>query len=174
MDKLDKLTTFVVAALVLYGTVLLVLDSRRPVEEKNRFQRVAAAQSATPAELERKIQLAKTLLAGDNIEKSELLVDALLDDNPFEGKLYMLKGDILLRRQQPVAAMYQYREAIGLNPDFLDKKTPLFQGKKIKVTVEEAMAAIEAGLRDNPGDRTLKTDRETVYYMKRKLAGSCG
>ena len=70
---------------------------------------------------------------------------------PYEGELYMLKGDILVRRQQPVAAMYAYKEAIGLNPDFLDKKTRQFQGRKIKNTVEEALTAIESGLRAQPG-----------------------
>ena len=86
----------------------------------------------------------------------------------------MLKGDILMRRQQPIAAMYEYKEAISLNPDFLDKKTKSFQGKKIKVTVDEAMAAIESGLNQNPGNSQLKDDRQAVYFMKRKIAGSCG
>ena len=73
-----------------------------------------------------------------------------------------------------VITMYEYKEAISLNPDFLDKKTKEFQGKKIKVTVEEAMTAIETRLQNNPGDDQLKDHRQTVYFMKRKLAGSCG
>ena len=36
------------------------------------------------------------------------------------------------------------------------------------------MAAIESGLQLDPNDSKLKDDRETVYFMKRKLAGSCG
>jgi tetratricopeptide (TPR) repeat protein len=75
----------------------------------------------------------------------------------------MLKGDILMRRQQPINAMYAYKEAVELNPDFLDKKTELFQGKKIKVTVEEALAAIESGLNENPDDILLKDHLQTVY-----------
>ena len=86
----------------------------------------------------------------------------------------LILGQWLVRRQQPVAAMYEYKEAIQLNPDFLDKKTKQFQGKKIKVTVEEAMAAIESGLRKDPDDSKLKQDQKTLYFMKRKLAGSCG
>ena len=174
MDRLDKVTIGTVVALVLFGAVLLIQHGQQPATDKTRHRQDVVRQYTVSPELENKIKLARNLLAQDSVDKAELLVDSLLGANPFEGRLYMLKGDILMRRQEPVAAMYQYKEAIGLNPDFLDKKTPLFQGKKIKVTVEEAMAAIADGLKERPGDKGLKADRETVYYMKRKLAGSCG
>ena len=60
-----------------------------------------------------------------------------------------------------------------LNPDFLDKNTKLFQGKKIQVSIEEAQAAIETGLQVKPDDTQLKKDLKVLYYMRRKLAGSC-
>ena len=47
-------------------------------------------------------------------------------------------------------------------------------GEKIKVTVDEAMAAIESGLNQNPDNSQLKDDRQAVYFMQRKIAGSCG
>lgn len=174
MDKLDKMTIAGVAVLVLYAAVLLLLthDPSQVEAEEKRAQ--AARQYSITPELQNKIKVAKTLLIQDNLEKSETLLQSLLKEYPYEGQLYMLQGDILMRRQEPIAAMYQYKEAISLNPDFLDKKTELFQGKKIKVTVEEALAAIESGLQENPANSQLKTDRETVYFMKRKLAGSCG
>ena len=56
----------------------------------------------------------------------------LLTDFPYEGSPHMVLGDLHLRRQEPVQAMIAYKNAIKLNPDYLDKKTPVFQGKKIK------------------------------------------
>lgn len=174
MDKLDKWTAFFVIALSCYATVLLVLANGQTLAKEEEKRSQAVRQHVVTPELDSKIQAAKNLLSQENLEKSEALVTTLLGEFPYEGELYMLKGDILVRRQQPVAAMYEYKEAIQLNPDFLDKKTKQFQGKKIKVTVEEAMAAIESGLRKDPDDSKLKQDQKTLYFMKRKLAGSCG
>jgi len=85
----------------------------------------------------------------------------------------MLKGDILVRRQQPVAAMYEYKEAIQLNPDFLDRRPSSFR-EKDKGDRREAMAAIESGLRKDPEDSKLKNDQKTLYFMKAETGGSCG
>jgi len=174
MDKLDKLTIASVIVLILYASVLLVLAHDPALEKENLQREIAASQHVATPELVSKIQLAKSLMTQDNLEKTETLLESLISEFPYEGELYMLRGDILMRRQEPIAAMYEYKEAISLNPDFLDKKTALFQGKKIKVTVEEAMAAIESGLQQNPNDSQLIDDRQAVYFMKRKLAGSCG
>lgn len=174
MDKLDKLTIISVIFLAIYASVLLALkyDPTKSVREKE--DEIAARQHVVTPELKNKLQIAKNLLIQDNLTKSESLVESLIQEYPYEGALYILKGDILMRYQKPIEAMYEYKEAISLNPDFLDKKTKDFQGKKIKVTVEEAMTAIESGLQQNPGDDQLKDHRQTVYFMKRKLAGSCG
>ncbi len=174
MDKLDKITVISVMVMVLYAAGLLIITHDPSQAEANQQRELAAQKFVPTPELQNKIQLAKNLLTQDNITKSESLVESLLNEYPYDGELYMLKGDILIRRQQPIAAMYEYKEAILLNPDFLDKKTRLFQGKKIKVTVEEAMAAIESGLQKDPDDSQLKDARQTLYFMKRKIAGSCG
>jgi len=70
--------------------------------------------------------------------------------------------------------MPEYKEAVDLNPDYLDKKTDLFQGKKLKVAVDEALDEIEMELKANPGDKSMKDSRKLIYYLKRRIAGSCG
>lgn len=174
MDKLDKLTVVIVIAMSCYATVLLITANGQVRATEAEKRNPEALQYVLPPELASKIEAAKNLLAQDSLDQSELLLNTLLSELPNEGELHMLKGDILVRRQQPIAAMYAYKEAIGLNPDFLDKKTRQFQGKKIKNTVEEALAAIETGLQNNPDDRQLRNDQKTVYSLKRILAGSCG
>lgn len=174
MDKLDRWTLFLVVAMACYASVLLYTAPEAARSERDQPGNQPLRQQVMSPELDSKIQATKTLLSQDNLEKSEALVNALLKESPYEGELFMLKGDILVRRQQPIAAMYEYKEAIQLNPDFLDKKTSQFQGRKIKNTVEEAMTAIETGLQKTPGDGKLKNDQKTLYFMKRKLAGSCG
>ena len=158
----------------IYAAVLIYTTSGPSQTGQDAMGSQAERRTAAPPELDSKILLAKNLLAQDNLDKTEALLTTLLQQFPYEGELYLLRGDILMRRQQPVAAMYEYKEAIQLNPDFLDKKTPQFQGRKIKVAVQEAMTAIETGLQKDPGDSKLKNDQKILYFMKRKIAGSCG
>jgi hypothetical protein len=86
----------------------------------------------------------------------------------------LAKGDLHLRQQDPVTVMLAYKNGIDLYPDSLDKKTKVFQGKKVKAVVLEAKAIIEKDLKSNPGNGELKQKRKTVYYMLRRIAGSCG
>lgn len=86
----------------------------------------------------------------------------------------MLAADYHLRRQEPVATMHAFRQALDLNMDYLEKKTPLYQGKKIRNTTREAEKLINTALAANPNDVQMRKNREELYYMLRKLAGGCG
>jgi hypothetical protein len=72
-----------------------------------------------------------------------------------------------------VRAILEYKEAVDLNPDYLDKKTPLFQGKKLKTAAAEALVEIGNRLKLNPGDEQVKRERKIIYYLQRRIAGSC-
>ena len=172
MDRLDKFSALAITALMLWGVFLIITQSGNQGEPRET-ERVAAVLIKDPA-LDNKIALAKSLLAGNSIDQAEKLLAELVSAYPFESVPYFLNGDIHLYRQDPVGAMLEYRKAVDLNPDFLDKKSELFQGKKIKKTVEEARAVIESGLAANSGDEGLLAARKEYYYMLRKIAGSCG
>jgi len=103
--------------------------------------------------------------AGEGVE--------ILAAYPFEGIPHMLLGDIKLRRQDIIGAAIEYRKAIDLNPDFLDKKADEFQGKKIKKTVEESLTEIEAAIQNGDSSLEMREKRNIMYYMLRKIAGSC-
>lgn len=158
-------------ALALWALALVAVEAQKPDQRREKAQQ--AVVRVDPA-LEKKISLAKTLLADGNLEQAEKLLAELTLAYPFEGVPFLLQGDVHLYRQDPLGAMLEYRKAVDLNPDFLDKKAALFQGKKIKKTVEEARAAIESGLAAKPDDAALIAARTVYYYMLRKIAGSCG
>lgn len=158
--------------LVIWALVLVVAHSGQREEQPEGAGKQAVVR-VDPV-LDNKIALAKTLLSDNNVEQADKLLAELIATYPFEAMPYLLKGDLALYRQDPVAAMLAYRQAVDLNPDFLDKKAPLFQGKKIKKTVEEARGLIESGLAAKAGDAGLLEARKVYYYMLRKIAGSCG
>ena len=172
MDRLDRISAFAIAGFVLWVLVLVVVQFGED-DEWLDAPNPRAVVRLDPV-LDQKVALAKGLLAGNNLAQADRLLGELSAAYPFEAMPYFLKGDAYLYRQEPVGAMLEYRKAVDLNPDFLDKKTALFQGKKIKKTVEEARAAIESGLAAKPDDPALLDARKTYYYMLRKIAGSCG
>ncbi len=71
-------------------------------------------------------------------------------------------------------ALKAYRDAIDRNPDYLDRSTPVFQGRKVKHAVAEGLSEIERRAADGLATDQLKADRKLIYYLQRRLAGSCG
>ncbi|MBU0486092.1 MAG: hypothetical protein KKB30_16425 [Proteobacteria bacterium] len=173
-DRLDLIS--LVAAVIFAGAaIFLVVVQILTVEpEDARADRQAVISSIVNPDLDKKIQLAKELLTAGNFGKSEILIKSLINDFPYEGAPYMLLGDFYMRNQDPLAALVEYRKGVDLNPDYLDKKTEVFQGKQVKVTLAEAKRMILDGLAKNPADAELLNYRVVLYYMQRKVAGSCG
>ncbi|OGW45294.1 MAG: hypothetical protein A2078_13960 [Nitrospirae bacterium GWC2_57_9] len=176
MDRLDRIAIAAFAVLLVSAAVLMVQHRDEPKTGQTDQPRMVAAAGdpGAAAELDQKSKLIRTLIESESLARAEALVQELLVKYPYQGEPHMLHGDVLMRKQEPVKAMHEYKQAIELNPDYLDKKTPLFQGKKLKVAVGEALAEIEDRLRRDPADTSLKSEKKTIYYLYRKIAGSCG
>lgn len=173
MDRLERYTVLALA-LLLAGAVLIGFRFqdeflRRAGDKAKQAKAVTQQGAADP-----RVKIARDLLAAGNGAKAGQLLQELLKTYPYEAELYLLLGDVEMKKLDAVAALPYYREAIDLNPDYLDKKTPSFQGKKIKVAVEEARVELEKRLRGTPGDERLGKAKKTMYYLLRRIAGSCG
>ena len=174
MDRLDRISIGAIAVLAVGSVVLMQGHGGEERSDRAAQQRQQAAAPAAKEDLGPQLGLIRNLIDAGNVAQAEALIRELKQRHPYDAELAMLLGDVFMRRQDPVAAMHRYKEAIELNPDYLDKKTPLFQGKKLKVAVGEAQAEIEKRLRERPGDESLKSERKMIYYLYRKIAGSCG
>ncbi len=173
MDKLDKYAATAIALLITISSVLIFYQISTS-EASNSAVVVQRQHTAPDPQLKKKILIASGLITNSNLDKAGALIEELISQFPYDGSPYMMLGDLRIRQQAPIKAMLAYKEAVDLNPDYLDKKTPDFQGKKIKNTVKEARNLIAIGLKKKSGDKALRAHRKTVYYMLRKIAGSCG
>jgi len=174
MDWLDRISLWAIVILIISSFALISGHMGEARPERHVQQRVITADHpAVQGEMENHLKLIKNLMEADNLDQSETLIKELIEKHPYEADLHMLMGDVHMRKQDPVRAVLEYKEAVGLNPDYLDKKTPLFQGKKLKVAVGEALAEVDKGLRRNPSDESMKNKRKVVYFLQRKIAGSC-
>jgi lipopolysaccharide biosynthesis regulator YciM len=175
MDRLDKISIIAIILLVISSVVLASVYQSEAGPEKNVQKRIATAGYApVNDEVVTKVKVIKNLMESNNLGKAETMVKKLIKKYPYEGDPHIVMGDIFMRKQQLLMAMPEYKEAVDMNPDYLDKSTPLFQGKKIRVAVAEALAEVETRLDEKPGDKLMKKSRKTIYYLKRKIAGSCG
>jgi len=173
MDRLDRISIWAIVLLVI-GSYALIANHLGEARPEKTPQRVHAAESpATGGEVDARVKLLRNLMESDSLEKAELLGKELLRQYPYDGRSYMAMGDILMRKQDPIKAALSYKEAVDLNPDYLDKKTALFQGKKLKSAVSEALSEIDRRLGSRSGEESLRKDRKTIYYLQRRIAGSC-
>lgn len=173
MDWFDRISIGAIAVLSV-GTLVLVQGHRGEVKPDQELQqRAMVAGAAASGELATNVRLVKNLIETGSLPRAETMIRELKQKFPDQGELSILMGDVLMRKQQPVMAMHEYKEAIDLNPDYLDKKTPFFQGKKMKVAAGEALAELENRNRQNPDDPSLKQEKKVIYYLYRRIAGSC-
>jgi Flp pilus assembly protein TadD len=175
MDNLDRISIWAIVALIISSFVLASgYKGEAGPDRKLQKRMLSADYSVMNAEVKKKSDLARDLMESGNIEKAEVLVKEMIQKYPYEGEPRMIMGDIFMRRQELLMAMPEYREAVDLNPDYLDKNTDLFQGKKLKVAVNEALAEVEKRVEKTPDDASVRESRKLIYYLKRRIAGSCG
>lgn len=174
MDRLDRISGLAIVLLIIASVVLISTHMGEAGPDRTVLQRNAlAARPAVNGAMESELKLIKALIESNTLDKAETLSRELIQKYPYDGEPRMLLGDIFMRRQEPLKAMPEYRQAVDLNPDYLDKKTTLFQGKKLKVAVSEALTEVEKAIRLNPADASINISRKNAYYLQRKIAGSC-
>lgn len=174
MDRLDRISLLAIIVLIITSVVLIGSHMGEAGPDRTVRERQAlAARPVVNSEIAGELHVIKNLVEAGTLDKAEALTIGLIQKHPFEGGPRMMMGDIFMRRQEPLKAMPEYRHAIDLNPDYLDKKTALFQGKKLKVAVSEALTGIEKALRQKPDDASINSSRKDAYYLQRKIAGSC-
>lgn len=173
MDRLDKFSIF--AMIILLISSLALISNHRGEAKSDQYNQKMIALNNTIVNnvLERKINEIKDLIVAGNLDKAEIFTKVLIQKYPYEGDPRILMGDIFMRKQKPIMAVLEYKGAVDLNPDYLDKQTPIFQGKKIEFAVKEAIAEIERKIEENPEDASMKRYRKEVYYLQRRIAGGC-
>jgi tetratricopeptide (TPR) repeat protein len=175
MDRLDRVSIWAIVILIISSFALISGHMGEARPDRNVQKRTTFTENpGASGEADGKFKVVRNLMAAGNLGKAEMLAKELILKYPYEGEPHMMMGDILMRRQEPVRAMFEYKEAIDLNPDYLDKKTSLFQGKKLKIAVSEAMDVLEKRIKAAPRDDSLSNDKKIIYYLQRKIAGSCG
>ncbi|MDA8085996.1 MAG: hypothetical protein M0Z75_04785 [Nitrospiraceae bacterium] len=175
-DRLDKAAFAGIIALSASIVVLSVFfRGHTPAGAIAGGYAEGAVQQPLSAEAEARIKQIKNIIeGGGDPAKAEGLIKDAIAQYPYEAEFYMLMGDMYMREQKPLSAVSRYKEAVDLDPDYADKTSNLFEGGKIRVALREAKHKLQAALAKDPDNARLKKAKSDLYYLLRRLAGSCG
>ena len=173
MDKLDRVSIFAIIILLLSSLALMTDHMGEARSVRDDHKKEASNNTVDVSEIENEVKAIKVLIEGGKLGQAEMLTKELIQENPHEGGPRLIMGDIFMRKQEPIMAVLEYKEAIDINPDYLDRQTSIYQGKKMEIAVKEALSEIERNLGKNPEDAIMKKHRKNVYYLQRRLAGGC-
>ena len=70
-------------------------------------------------------------------------------------------------------ALHAYRKAVELDPDYVDKTTPLFIGTEIMDVITKSRGKINRERKLKPGDPKIRAAVNDIYYLQRRIAGGC-
>ncbi|CAK8715049.1 hypothetical protein GCAAIG_04420 [Candidatus Electronema halotolerans] len=70
-------------------------------------------------------------------------------------------------------SLADYRQAVDSEPGFIDRKSPLFVGKRIKEKVDESQEKLQREMQLKPNDMSVQKALDDLLYLKRRLAGGC-
>ncbi len=174
MDLLDRLSIVAIACLIASAIVVSFFQhSNSPGDEEPRAVSRNPVTRPHCSEIKTRESKIRSLIENQSLDQAQRLVMKLIRQYPDNGEPHLLLGDIYLRKQDVIKALYKYRDAVDRNPDYLDKNTPLFQGKKLQNVVSEGLSELEKRAKRG-NDAELGKDRRLIYYLQRRIAGACG
>ncbi len=138
----------------------------------------AAAASRLKAEppdpkVYQEIDTARNLMEAGQAEEAVKALVRISGANPAMSEPHALMGQSYARLLDYPAAMREYRMALVMDPDYADKKSKKFIGKRIKAAVKDGMAEAKEKLARDPDDHAARVALKDAYYLERMLAGGC-
>ncbi len=91
-------------------------------------------------------------------------------DNP---QAYVYQAQIEYDQGRIAAAIHSYRTAVDQEPDYVDKKTPLFIGDTMLTLINQARGKLQREKKLKPNDRTILIAIDDLLYLQRRIAGGC-
>ncbi|MDH3348435.1 MAG: hypothetical protein OEM02_10125 [Desulfobulbaceae bacterium] len=176
MDWLDKINISVITVLSL--VTIGMLTAHELEIAKNGSPKVTAqvTQSAGTGNGTIDTSIYKDV---DTLQAKGLYSEALVTLEEIMGKhpsmslssVYLARLNVKLGHVEKAIA--DYRKAVEMNPDYVDKKASSFIGPEIKKFVTQSKSFVEKQLAENPDNKDSKRALKNIYYLQRRLAGGC-
>jgi tetratricopeptide (TPR) repeat protein len=176
MDWLDKISIAAVAGLVLITGGLLVSQERieRRIDNPGGANDGSRTSYASQIEMDKKIYASVTVYQEKGLHDEAIAeLDRIAKSNPKNSLSYVYLAESYLAQGRLVDTIRNYRQAVEMEPDYVDPRTPLFKGDELKELVTEGIPKLEREKKLKPKDEEVKQALKDVYYLQRRLAGGC-
>jgi tetratricopeptide (TPR) repeat protein len=107
------------------------------------------------------------------LEEASSRLDEAIQKYPGRSFSHIMMARLSLKKGGMADAIGNYRQAVEKDPDYIDKKTPLFVGEEIKVLVKEGLEKFSREKKLRPDDQSVQQALKDVYYLQRRLLGGC-
>jgi tetratricopeptide (TPR) repeat protein len=176
MDRFDKfnITLIVLISLITIG----MLVNQEIIQSRQGNDEAAAAEKARyyaeQMALNAKIYQEVTSLMDQGLNDDAMTkLQEVMKTYPGRGQSYVYIAQLSFKSGKLADTIHNYRLAVEKDPDFLDKKTPLFIGHEINGLVTESLEKFGREVKLKPNDKEVRNTLEDLYYLQRRLKGGC-
>jgi len=176
MDWLDKLSIAAITGLTLITVGMLV--NHEITKTPHRNPGTAAKEQKDSYTLQMEID--KKIYQGViSYKKKGLYAEAMaelrdvIERYPEKPRSYVYLAQLYLEQGRLGDAIHNYRRAVEMEPDYVDERTPLFIGDKLKELVTEGREKFAREKALKPKDKRVKMALKDVYFLQSRLAGGC-
>ncbi len=176
MDWLDKLSIAAIAGLVLITSGMLVNQEITKRRQNNPGVVAKEEKLSNNLQLEMDKKIYQEVI---NYKKQGLYAEAtaklkdIMKRYPEKPLSYLYMAELYLEQGKLGDAIHSYRRAVEMEPDYVDEKTSVFIGNKIKDLVKEGREKFGREKALRPKDREIRKILKDVYYLQSRLAGGC-
>jgi tetratricopeptide (TPR) repeat protein len=176
MDRLDKLSIAAIAGFTLIIVGMLVNHEVTGTQQHNPGLAVKVQPDAHTLQIEMDKKIYQEVISYKN---KGLYAEAMAELRdvmaryPERPRSYVYLAQLYLEQGKLGDAIHHYRQAVETEPDYVDERTPLFIGDKIKAVVTEGREKFAREKALKPKDKKIKMALQDVYYLQSRLAGGC-
>ena len=176
MDWLDKISIATLGVLLCITVIMVAQSEIAHRKQDNPGHEEGAKQPSYRLKQERNDRIFKEvrsqIKAGD-LDNAIGALKEIMEKHPDNAQTYVYMAQIKLRRGKLGESIQNYRQAVEMEPDFVDQRTPFYIGDKLEVLVREGMDKYKREKELKPGDQSVDKVLKDVYYLQRRLAGGC-
>jgi len=176
MDWLDKLSIAAIAGLTLITIGMLANQEivKRREENPGVVAKEEKGSYILQMEIDKKLYQEVTSYKKQGLyTKAMAKLKDIMKRYPEKSLSYVYLAQLYLEQGELADSIHNYRRAVEMEPDYVDERTPLFIGDKIKELVTEGREKLGREKALKPKDREVRKALKDVYYLQSRLAGGC-
>lgn len=173
LDKFSWLSVFAMSGVMIYMLSTHVVETKAHGvihSPQARFEQKYSPRRSP--QVEKAIKKCSELFKENKADELIALAKEILSVDPKESFGYMYLGHGYSLKENYPGSLANYRKAVEMNPDFVDKTSPNRIGKKYLMPLVRKSVVLARTSEFKKADN-YKATLKNLYYLQRRMAGGC-